>query len=360
MLPNFDTPGVLAIDEKSGSPKQTIARKLGHFEKAVFNGADLRKVNLENAHLEGASFYQTKLQDAQMYHANLEGADFYQAHLAGASFGDAELGRANLHYADLEGAYLYNAGLQGVKFNQAKLSGATLEKARLEGATFDQAEASGADFDDADLRGARLRGAQLQAASFKNAQLQGACLDNAQLSGADFSDTKMGLAHLIGASVWRADFTGADLNGVIAVELSRAAFPKTDYDNLRARFAGSKDALTRVDKRLNPSTPGSPAGSIPSTGKMSPEDEIAQQKALAGQLASLVCSSRDEDVGNVVRGLIRDDDADSIIRETGPQARGLIDQILSSDCLASAYLTSEDKAALAGFKEKLAATEGLR
>jgi hypothetical protein len=87
-------------------------------------------------------------------------------------------------------------------------------------------------------------------------------------------------------------------------------------------------------------------------------DAALGQQTLADQLASLVCSSRDEDVGNVVWGLIQDDDADSIVRGTGPHARGVVDKILSLDCLASRYLTSEDKAALVAFKDKLAATEG--
>jgi uncharacterized protein YjbI with pentapeptide repeats len=335
VLPNFVAPGVLAIEEpKSGSNKQTRARKRRHFEKAVFRGADLHNANLENAHLEGASFYQAKLQDAQMYHANLRGADFYQAELGGASFVDAELGRVKLRGAHLEGADLLNASLQG--------------------AIFDEAEAQGANFDGADLRGARLRGAQLQAASFKNAQLQGACLDKAQLSGADFSGTKLGLARLNGASVGRAALAGADLNRALSVKLRKDEFTKTDYDKLRARFVGRTDALARVDRWLNPSSPAPPVDSVP--GKMSPADAANGQQVLAGQLASLVCSSRDEDVGNVVWGLIRDDNADSIVRVTGSHARGVVDQILSSDCLASPYLTSEDKAAIAAFKEKLAAT----
>src|SRR6202022_1248178 len=135
-------------------------------------------------------------------------------------------------------------------------------------------------------------------------------------------------------------------------------FTKTDYDKLRARLAGRTDALARVDRWLNPSSPAPPFDSRP--GKKPQADTALGQQALAGQLASLVCSSRDEDMGNVVWGLIQDDNADSIVRAAGPHARGVVDQILSSDCLASRYLTSEDKAALVAFKDKLAPTEGSR
>ncbi len=56
VLPGFDASAAAA---RLGA--DTIARKQGHFEKAIFRGADLRKVNFENAHLEGASFYQAHL-----------------------------------------------------------------------------------------------------------------------------------------------------------------------------------------------------------------------------------------------------------------------------------------------------------
>jgi hypothetical protein len=59
-------------------------------------------------------------------------------------------------------------------------------------------------------------------------------------------------------------------------------------------------------------------------------------------------------VSDIVRGLTRDDNADSIIRETGSRAKSVIDRILSSGCAASAYLTSEDKAALIALAENLA------
>jgi hypothetical protein len=86
VLPDFDAPGATALDDSKPEPtKQTIVRKWGHFEQAIFRGADLRKVNFENAHLEGASFYQAKMQGARLYNANLEGADFYQAVLQDAS-----------------------------------------------------------------------------------------------------------------------------------------------------------------------------------------------------------------------------------------------------------------------------------
>jgi uncharacterized protein YjbI with pentapeptide repeats len=364
VLPDFDVLSAATMkDSDLASAKQTIARKRGHFEKAIFRGADLRKINLENAHLEGADFYQTKLQDAQMYNANLEGAVFYQAKLQGASFANAQLGGANLREAELEGANLFAAGLAGATLKKAKLKGAVLAKTSLPGAAFDDAEAQGVDLVDADLRGARLRGAQLQVASLKRSQLQGASFNHAELLGADLSDANLEAAWLNDASVWRADFAGADYNKVLAVGLKESLVPGLNYDQLRGAIALTPDAdfkksaLERVSKLQNPSNATPPHASIRTSGKMSDADLAIEQEALADQLKNLVCFSRDEDVGNIVQGLIRDDDADSIVRETGPRAKALMDRILGPDCPASAWLTSQDKAAVRDFAEKLISAE---
>jgi hypothetical protein len=245
-----------------------------------------------------------------------------------ASFEEARLGRAIFKEADLDGGFVFKAGLQGATLDGAKLGGATRAKARLEGATLDKVDALGANFEGADLRGARLRGMQLQSASFKGAQLHGACLENAQLAGADFSDARLDLAQL----------TQPSLN----------VPQNVDYEKLRVRLAGNTDALKRFDNLLSPTRLASSFKPLPSTlDKTSQRDIDAEQKALANLLASLVCTARDEDVSSIVHGFIRDDNAGSIIRETGYKARDVIDQILSPNCPASAYLTSKDKKALA-------------
>src|ERR1700730_3422934 len=114
VLPNFDTLDAAKIDEsKLGSVKQTIIRKNGHFENAIFRGADLRRINLENAQLQGADLYGANLQSAQFYNAKLQGANFYQAKLQCASLGSAQLQGASLEGAQLQGAYLGSAQLQG-------------------------------------------------------------------------------------------------------------------------------------------------------------------------------------------------------------------------------------------------------
>ena len=65
VLSGFNALEAAKIDEsKLGPFEYTFTRKNGHFEGAIFQGADLRKINLENAYLQGASLLQTKLQGA--------------------------------------------------------------------------------------------------------------------------------------------------------------------------------------------------------------------------------------------------------------------------------------------------------
>jgi hypothetical protein len=104
VLPSFDALEATKIDDlKLGTVKQTIARKNGHFEGAIFRGADLRKINLGNAQLQGADFYQANLQGAHFYNANLSGAELYQAKLQCASLANAQLQGAKLNVAQLQG-----------------------------------------------------------------------------------------------------------------------------------------------------------------------------------------------------------------------------------------------------------------
>jgi uncharacterized protein YjbI with pentapeptide repeats len=362
VLPDFDALGAAALDEsKLDATKQTIVRKWGHFEQAIFRGADLRKVNFENAHLEGASFYQAKMQRAQLYNANLEGADLYQAALQDASFNSARLGLANLRGADLRRADLFQAGLEGASLKQTKLAEANFGKARLQASSLDGASAQCADLKEADLRGATFRAANLQAASLKGAQMQGSSLEKAQLQGADLSDSKLGVARLTGANVWNADFAGADSNAIIAVglEVDRPAAMSANAG--LDTSAGAGDDPQCVGARLaQPRDQALLSASVPRTGKMGDSDQEMERQALADQLANLVCSARDEDVRSVVYGLIRDDDGGSIVRDAGIQAKRFFERILDSNCLAAAYLTGADKKAVIDLRSAILLSEPQR
>ncbi|HKN28481.1 MAG TPA: pentapeptide repeat-containing protein [Roseiarcus sp.] len=147
VLPGFDLPGALQFDkQKLDSADYTLARKRGHFENAIFRGADLRKINLEYAQLQGADLTQANVQSAQLHNANLDGARLYQAKLQLASLDNADAAGADLDGAELQGAWLLKAHLEGASLDEANLQCAALPKARLEEAQLGKAKLQGADF----------------------------------------------------------------------------------------------------------------------------------------------------------------------------------------------------------------------
>jgi hypothetical protein len=175
------------------------------------------------------------------------------------------------------------------------------------------------------------------------------------------SGAKLGMARLVGANVWKADFAGADSSTIIAIGLDLSPPDKSGERVALARSIPSPDDRQCVDERFVASNPvPSVAASLPMTGKMTEADQEAERQALAERLADLVCNARDEDVRSVLHGLIRDDDLDSIVRDTGFEARRFFDRIMDANCSAAPYLTSEDKAALVALKNAILASEAPR
>lgn len=83
-------------------------------ERAILNGAYLRKANLYKANLREASLYGADLRGADLSWANLSGAYLRRADLSEANLSRAYLREANLHGADLYGADLRGANLDRV------------------------------------------------------------------------------------------------------------------------------------------------------------------------------------------------------------------------------------------------------
>lgn len=108
-------------------------------ERAYFQGADLREVNLQGVNLRGADLWE----------ADLRGADLWEANLRGANFQEANLQGADLRGANLRGADLWKANLR-----EANLRGANLQRATLWEADLQVADLWEANFWEADLRGA--------------------------------------------------------------------------------------------------------------------------------------------------------------------------------------------------------------
>jgi uncharacterized protein YjbI with pentapeptide repeats len=186
------------------------------------SGADLRGVDLREAHLIGKNLSRADLSVADLREVHLDWAD-----LSGARLNGANLSGANLIKANLRGARLNGANLSGADLSHALLNGARLNGANVSGANFHEADLSVADLranlNRADLSGARLNGANLSWADLSGARLNGANLSGANLSvadlrrvdlsGADLREANLREARLEGAQLVDTDFTDADLTG---------------------------------------------------------------------------------------------------------------------------------------------------
>lgn len=87
---------------------------------------DLRRANLDDAHLEGAILSGAHLEDATFNGAHLEEAILRDAHLERASFVGAHLEKAFFGGARMDGALLKEARLEQAYLNGTRLEGANL------------------------------------------------------------------------------------------------------------------------------------------------------------------------------------------------------------------------------------------
>src|SRR5215208_3503783 len=197
---------------------------------------DLRRTNLEGAHLTGidlrkASLYQSNLQRIALGNADLRGADLQEANLNGAALGPANFGgiAGSLRAANLQGASLQEADLSYANFSGAErregpvLHGLLIGKgtptipgANLNGADLQEVDLKYADLRGANLQGADLRGANLQGADLRGANLQGANLKGADLREADFRRSYLPRANLREANLRRAVFRKAEADPSIS------------------------------------------------------------------------------------------------------------------------------------------------
>jgi hypothetical protein len=326
VLPDFNVPESMKIDaSKLGPFEYTFTRKNGHFEGAIFQGADLRKINLENAHLEGASLMQAQLQGAQFYNANLNGAILKQARLQGASLDSAYLEGSDLGGAEIQGAWALNADLKGASLAEAQLQGAGLDRAQLQGAKLDMA---------------RLQGASLDGAFVWRAGLSVKSTDAIRAQSLNWDPWWKETTQSPDAKPWTSE---------AFLALKTTAESNVPVSDTRA------ETLKRVEI-LDPGGTFPDRANIPDWRKKFETSSVVgpeqYKKALFGKFKMLACSG-DADAPYVVRGLM----ANGRITDTGAETPRLVEAILSPDCPASAALTDADKAALKKLAKDAQATE---
>ncbi|MEM8638253.1 MAG: pentapeptide repeat-containing protein [Cyanobacteria bacterium P01_G01_bin.54] len=147
-------------------------------EEAVisFEGANLKKLDLQGADLRGFNFKRANLSEIN---------------LAGAKLRDANLQESSLLKANLKGADLQRANLENVDFSLANLKSTNLSNTNLQRTLFVFTNLKKADFWGVDLKGAYLSNVNLKRASLWNANLQGADLQEVNLKGVQYCNTIM-------------------------------------------------------------------------------------------------------------------------------------------------------------------------
>jgi hypothetical protein len=100
------------IRKKLDTVKHILSLRGRHLESAIFNSADMRKVDMEGAELRGAKLDFAQLQGASLSGTRLQDASLDYASLQDASLYNSQLQGANLWFGSLEGAKLGAAQLQ--------------------------------------------------------------------------------------------------------------------------------------------------------------------------------------------------------------------------------------------------------
>ncbi len=159
-----------------------------NLSKAIFQNANLAKVNfqkaelswanLKNANLENANFQCSVFQGANLQNTNLRGASLREANFQGVNFSGADLRGANLRGTDLQQTDFHHADLRLVNFRAANLLEASFREADLREADFREVDLQGVDFQEADLRGASFSITSLQEVDFWKSNISGAKFKN--------------------------------------------------------------------------------------------------------------------------------------------------------------------------------------
>jgi hypothetical protein len=328
---------------------------------AIFDLANLAKVDCTGANLRYASLRQAQLQDASLTEADLRSAFLTGAQLKGAALLGAQLQGASLDGAWLEGASLTKADLQGSSLDGAHLQGASLTYADLQGSSLDGAHLQGASLTYADLQGSSLTRAETQRALFDGAHLQATDLSNAYLWRTHRARPLSSVAALRksgGEKAWLPEWIDKEEDGrwnlaaYKALQTTIEALPPGGLREMALESIQSLDC-TKSDTALascDSSAPPPPeAMAWRKTLEAASVDDVAYADALAKVLKDLVCSEGDTAI-HVVRGF----GFQKRLAAAGPAASGLIDDLInqeSKDCPVSAALVATDRAGLLQIKQ---------
>ncbi len=180
------------------------------FPRAIWLGADLRKMWMKAVDLSGSSLARAQLDGIQAGRASFRGASLAEASLEKIVASDADFTDADLSHANLQGANLVRARLPQARLCSANLEGATLAAADVRGASL-----VGATLRHARLSDTRVDGADITSANLEDAFLQGLDLRKVVLDDACLAGANLGRCNLEGMRLTGVDFTAAELSNAL-------------------------------------------------------------------------------------------------------------------------------------------------
>jgi len=124
----------------AGAQLRYVDLRDAHLAKAILIGADLYRGQLNSAVLSGAVFRGANLSEALLLHADLSRARFHSTKLSGAKLGMTNLSKAEFEGADLSDAECYGADMTNAVFSRTDLTGSQLHATNLSGARFHEME----------------------------------------------------------------------------------------------------------------------------------------------------------------------------------------------------------------------------
>jgi uncharacterized protein YjbI with pentapeptide repeats len=327
---------------------------------AIFDFADLPRVDFTGAELDGASLRNAQLQGASLDGAQLQGASLRNAQLQGASLHGAQLRGASLEFAQLQGAWLDGAQLQGASLDGAQLQGASLDSTQLEGTSLDSTQLQGASLHDAHVQGASLVEAQLQGASLEKTALQATDLSDAFLwrtlgEPASISSARLSATDDAWRPVWRDGEDKVhpwDDKAYGDLRKSIEALPPGETRDQALDHIRALDCADQTLASCDPASPPAPAA----WSKGAQADDAHYPTALVAELRRLVCSGDDE-ATYVLRGISHGFPSNRL-QAAGPAGHDLIDDLMDKDskeCPVAAALTDADRAHLLQIKQAIEA-----
>jgi uncharacterized protein YjbI with pentapeptide repeats len=349
VLPSLNVYDVLKVDDpqKVAWRPYLLSLRGRDLRGAIFDRAFLERTDAQSAQLQGASFSFARLQGSKFDEVGLEGADLSNAQLQGAS----------LIRSRLVGAQLSGAGLQGARLQSAKLIGADLETAQLQGVNFRNADLRGANLTSAAIRGTSFasfngNAARLEGVIFDQATLNTVSWNGVRLWQASFEDST--IINVLGTPTWIQDpewgpIEYTKLQNDVQISLNIASATEPQRGSVLSRIERIACPMPCVLLSQPPPVviPWEIAVSTASVG------QIAYGKALAAEYKDIICSGDGNSLA-ILRSLVGMGMPQAAggmptmqgFLETGREAKGLAEYVMSKECPVSAQLTDVDKGVL--------------